>query len=544
MVRFTDDILAGISSRAGSAAFHRRMGESYNVPSKLETTLLEASDANFKDGKRTGYLGSSVLYISLMAAAATLACGGNPTSPTNPTPPTPTGSAPIMFNGQPTGTLSAGTRDTTLGLSTDKMAICRYGPDNIPYDQMPSTFETDMPNGAMMHSSPFRNLADGLSYRIYVLCKSGDVVSPTPMAISFSVAPPQPSIGVKLVNRENPSQVFSIDSVLVDGVSKNIKSVGDGVYNIENVTDGQHKLTIRSSAIAKERALTSTFHNGVTYTFNTNPSDFPLNMFDSTARNYNNGPTSRATYPNGTVKWGAVPTFYVDKESFSNVFGPIRIGTDQFYNGIETDVYTNLNKISNNFFNGARIVYVEKSSNMPIAGTLGAWTIRAVTVTTNEFAALHDEYYQGNNLISENIFVSQKAGPCNVTADMMQGVGFPIDPIGGPHGVLIIPDNLDSRYCVPSQLFARLGSYLYDSSRPPGTLSADDTSAFMTDMSAVSSRTSLANSINKALGQILPQNPAGSYQNEFPRENPQVDPRRNYNLTPDRRQEIREQIRR
>src|SRR5439155_26340526 len=49
---------------------------------------------------------------------------------------------PVRSGGQPLGTLPAGTTQTTLALTTNEAATCRYSPSaGVPYDAMTKTFD-------------------------------------------------------------------------------------------------------------------------------------------------------------------------------------------------------------------------------------------------------------------------------------------------------------------------------------------------------------------------------------------------------------------
>src|SRR5205823_214991 len=75
---------------------------------------------------------------------------------------------PVRSGGQPLGTLPAGTTQTTLALTTNEAATCRYSPSaGVAYDAMTQTFAT---TGATAHSTPVSGLVDGSSYAFYVRC--------------------------------------------------------------------------------------------------------------------------------------------------------------------------------------------------------------------------------------------------------------------------------------------------------------------------------------------------------------------------------------
>jgi hypothetical protein len=96
---------------------------------------------------------------------------------------------PVVSGGSPTGTLAAGTTQTTLSVTTNENATCRYSATaNIAYASMANTFTT---TGTTSHSTTVTGLTNGQSYSYYVRCQdtagnpdTGDY------SIAFSVAQP------------------------------------------------------------------------------------------------------------------------------------------------------------------------------------------------------------------------------------------------------------------------------------------------------------------------------------------------------------------
>ena len=94
---------------------------------------------------------------------------------------------PVRMNGQPTGTLPAGTSQTSLSLTTDESATCRYATTaGVAYGSMPNTFSS---TGGTAHSTLVSGLVDGGSYSYYVRCQDGTGnANPDDFVITFSVA--------------------------------------------------------------------------------------------------------------------------------------------------------------------------------------------------------------------------------------------------------------------------------------------------------------------------------------------------------------------
>ncbi len=96
---------------------------------------------------------------------------------------------PVRSSGQPTGTLSSGTISTTISLTTNEAATCRYSTAaGVAYDSMANTFST---TGGTSHSSAVSGLIDGNSYSYYVRCTdTANNKNTGDYDISFSVALP------------------------------------------------------------------------------------------------------------------------------------------------------------------------------------------------------------------------------------------------------------------------------------------------------------------------------------------------------------------
>jgi hypothetical protein len=96
---------------------------------------------------------------------------------------------PVRSNGAPTGTLTAGTIQTTLSLTTDENAVCRYATTaGVAYASMPSTFAT---TGGTAHTTSVSGLTNGGTYSFFVRCQDpvGNA-NTNDFAISFSVGQP------------------------------------------------------------------------------------------------------------------------------------------------------------------------------------------------------------------------------------------------------------------------------------------------------------------------------------------------------------------
>jgi hypothetical protein len=99
----------------------------------------------------------------------------------------PDTSPPGRSGGSPSGTLPAGTTSTTISLTTNESATCRYSTNSgISYPSMTNTFST---TGGTTHSTLVTGLQNGTSYNYYVKCNdTAGNYNLDDYTISFSVA--------------------------------------------------------------------------------------------------------------------------------------------------------------------------------------------------------------------------------------------------------------------------------------------------------------------------------------------------------------------
>lgn len=97
--------------------------------------------------------------------------------------------APVISGASPSSTLVADTTNTTLSVTTDTNATCRYSTTSgTAYNSIPNTFST---TGGTSHSSTITGLSNGDSYNYYVRCKDeADNANSSDTVISFTVSEP------------------------------------------------------------------------------------------------------------------------------------------------------------------------------------------------------------------------------------------------------------------------------------------------------------------------------------------------------------------
>jgi hypothetical protein len=122
---------------------------------------------------------------------------------------------PVLSNGAPSGTLPAGTTSTTLSVTTNEAATCKWGTTaSTSYSSMTNTFAT---TGGTSHSTPLTGLVNGEVYNRYVRCRdaSGNA-STSSTLVSFSVGS-TPSAGILWHDSlQTGSWPYGFDELLTD----------------------------------------------------------------------------------------------------------------------------------------------------------------------------------------------------------------------------------------------------------------------------------------------------------------------------------------
>ena len=120
--------------------------------------------------------------------SATYSLSGGGTTP----PPTPTDTTPpVISNPQPASTLAFGTVSTTMRVTTNENATCKYGTSNTTYASLPNTFTT---TGGTTHSKTLTGLTNSSSVTYYVRCVDGSNNANTTSTVISVVVPGTTSV--------------------------------------------------------------------------------------------------------------------------------------------------------------------------------------------------------------------------------------------------------------------------------------------------------------------------------------------------------------
>ncbi len=161
-----------------------------------------------EDYKRTSYPtdGRGGTYPNVMGAYITgneiIGYTDGGVSPTLDTTP------PTLSSPSPSGTLTAGTTQTTLSITTNENSTCKYSTTpETDYSSIPNTFTT---TGGTTHSTTVTGLTDGNTYNYYIRCQdeSGNV-NTNDTTITFSISPTSSRADV-----DNNSQINTTDAML------------------------------------------------------------------------------------------------------------------------------------------------------------------------------------------------------------------------------------------------------------------------------------------------------------------------------------------
>ena len=217
----------------------------------------------------SGLIDEVRIYNQALTAAQVTTDMNTPLTPVADT------TAPVLSGALPGGVLPVGTTQTTLSLSSNENATCRYATTaGTAYASMPSTFST---TGATAHSTTVSGLANGQSYTYHVRCQdSAGNANTSDLTISFSVAAPDttpPSVSVSApaagatVTGTVSVSANAADNVGVVGVQFLLDGVNLGAedttapysvsWNTTSASNGTHTLTARARDAAGNQTTSS-----------------------------------------------------------------------------------------------------------------------------------------------------------------------------------------------------------------------------------------------------------------------------------------------
>jgi hypothetical protein len=169
-----------VNGGAGMTQTFTPTGSWWSIGSQTVTLTLTQGTNSIKFYNPQGY--APDIDMIQVSGGTPVNAGGIPLNggPANP---------PVISGGSPTGALAAGTTQTTLNVTSDTNATCKFATAaGFSYASMPNLFST---TGGTSHSTPISGLVNGGQYSFYVRCMSSAGVADTSdYGIAFSIAQP------------------------------------------------------------------------------------------------------------------------------------------------------------------------------------------------------------------------------------------------------------------------------------------------------------------------------------------------------------------
>ena len=219
---------------------------------------------------------------------------------------------PVRSAGSPAGTLASTTTATTISLTTNEAATCKYSTSaSVAYGSM-SSFST---TGGTSHSTPVSGLTSSQSYSYYVKCMDlASNVNATDYTISFAVAAPSDTTppvrsagaptGALAAGTTNTNITLTTNESATCKYSTSSDIAYDAMTSFITTSSTNHSTAI------------SGLSNGQTYNYyikcsdassNTNPEDYEI-TFSVTAAADTTPPTRSNGSPSGTLAAGTTTT--------------------------------------------------------------------------------------------------------------------------------------------------------------------------------------------------------------------------------------------
>ena len=219
---------------------------------------------------------------------------------------------PVLSAGAPTGSLAAGTTQTTLSLTTNEAATCRYSTTaGIAYASMTLTFST---TGGTAQATTVTGLKNGTSYTYYVRCKdTAGNANTSDYPISFSVAaadttPPVLSAGAPTGSLAAGTTQTTLSLTTNEAATCRYSTTAGIAY-------ASMTLTFSTTGGTAQATTVTGLKSGTSYTYyvrckdtagNANTSDYPISF--SVAAADTTPPVRSAGSPTGTLAAGTTQT--------------------------------------------------------------------------------------------------------------------------------------------------------------------------------------------------------------------------------------------
>ncbi|MEO6536233.1 MAG: peptidoglycan-binding protein [Candidatus Paceibacterota bacterium] len=282
---------------------------SYGSLTTLDSALVTSHNVNI-----TGLSAATDYHYRVRSADST----GNTTTDSDhifTTTAVPDTTPPARSAGAPSGILALNTTTTTISLTTNEAATCKYSTNSgVTYALMPSTFST---TGGTSHSQNITGLTNGTPYVYYVKCQDLSTnANVNDYAISFSVAAdstvPVVSITAPINNDVVTGNSVSLTATSTDDVSvSGVQFLLDGSNLGSEDTSSPYAITWDTTgSVDGTHALSATARDGAG---NVGTSTIVSVRVDNTA------PVVSSTTATGITTTGANITWTTNESATSQV---------------------------------------------------------------------------------------------------------------------------------------------------------------------------------------------------------------------------------
>lgn len=170
------------SSATGSVGLITEDGVSYTTGNQTRNVTIPTNANGQYQIQCVAYFNASGAYTQSASSYYINVTGGVTPPPPPDSPPTVTITAPTASQVLPVGTTS-----TTLTVTTNEAATCKWSASNVAYGSMTETFTGA---GSTSHNYPLLGLTNGTSYTRFVSCSDSSGNISANSSVNFSVANP------------------------------------------------------------------------------------------------------------------------------------------------------------------------------------------------------------------------------------------------------------------------------------------------------------------------------------------------------------------
>ncbi len=318
--------------------------------------------------------------------------------------------APTLSSGAPTGTLPAGTTSTTMSVTTNEAATCRYSATaGTAYASMTNTFTT---TGGTNHSTTLSGLSNGQTYTRYIRCIDGAGNANTAdYTIAFSVATPA----------DTTAPTFS--NIVASSITQSSATI---TWNTDEPADTQVEYgltasygqsTVLNTALVTSHSQTlSSLSAGTTYHYRVLSRDAANNLATSLDRTFTTSPAPDTQGPTAITNLAASsPDSTSATLTWSAPSDPPSGGAVASY-----DIRYSTSPITTSNWGSATMATGEPSPAAP--GTSQSYILAGLNPSTAYYVALVPADAVGNLSTLSNVATFSTLPPPDTTAPLLSNI--------------------------------------------------------------------------------------------------------------------------